>query len=65
MEVNELKEVFFDVYCPTCRFYGKAEEDSPCDDCLDEPVNTNSHKPVHWKKGDSDAKVLRKSSESK
>ena len=46
--VSELKEVHFHSYCPSCRHYEKKEEQEPCRTCLDEPVNTNSHKPVKY-----------------
>lgn len=43
------KEVYFDQYCKTCEHCEKKEDEEPCDECLDEPVNTYSHKPVNWK----------------
>ena len=45
------KEVFFDVYCPTCEHCEDEENDmnSPCWDCMEFPVNQDSHKPVNWK----------------
>lgn len=43
------KEVQFDKYCRTCE-YGKIKEyEDPCNDCLNEPVNAYSHKPMNWK----------------
>lgn len=42
------KEVYFDIYCPTCKYYEKNENDEPCRDCMNEFVNTNSHKPKFW-----------------
>lgn len=46
------KEVFFDVYCPTCKHKAENEDDpnSACFDCLEEPANQDSHKPVNWEK---------------
>lgn len=46
--VNDLKEVYFDRYCPLCKHKDRKEEEDPCDDCLAEPVNANSHKPVNF-----------------
>lgn len=45
------KEADFHKSCKTCRFEKDKEEDvnSPCWDCLHEPVNVYSHKPVNWK----------------
>lgn len=34
--MNEEKEVYFDQYCKSCN------------DCLAEPGNTNSHKPMNY-----------------
>lgn len=42
------KEVYFHQYCKTCEHFDKMEEEEPCDDCLAEPVNTDSHRPVRW-----------------
>lgn len=44
------KEVYFGEYCKTCRHEEDDENDtsSPCYDCLAEPVNAYSHKPVNW-----------------
>lgn len=42
------KEVYFGQYCTTCKHEKKAETDDPCDDCLENPVNVYSHKPVRW-----------------
>lgn len=43
-----MKEVYFDQYCPKCVHKDVAESESPCDECLSEPVNQNSHKPVKY-----------------
>ena len=43
-----LKEVFYDKYCKTCEHFSLSEDKDPCHDCLNEPVNTYSHKPVYW-----------------
>lgn len=49
MEDN-YKEVYFGQYCQTCKHEADDENDtsSPCYDCLHEPVNLQSHKPVNW-----------------
>lgn len=46
--MNELKEVYFDQYCPTCQHKNLPESESPCDECLTEPMNIYSHKPTKW-----------------
>lgn len=42
------KEVKFDEYCKDCKYEKKKEDEDPCYDCLGEPVNLYSHKPVKW-----------------
>ena len=49
MEDN-YKEVYFGEYCKTCKYFKMNETDEPCDDCLNNPVNLDSHKPVRYKK---------------
>lgn len=44
----DYKEVYFDKYCKTCKHKDLKEEEFPCDICLEEPTNLNSHKPVKW-----------------
>lgn len=47
---NNLKEVYFNEYCKKCKHELKKEYETPCDECLNNPVNTYSHKPVKWEK---------------
>lgn len=42
------KEVYFNQYCDSCKHKEKKETEDPCDDCLENPVNVYSHKPVRW-----------------
>ena len=42
------KEVYFDQYCKSCKYHGLEESKDPCNDCLAEPSNTNSHKPMNY-----------------
>lgn len=42
------KEVLYSDYCPKCVNRDTAEADDPCDDCLAQPVNEHSHKPVYF-----------------
>lgn len=46
--MNEEKEVYFDQYCKSCKCHGLKESKDPCNDCLAEPSNTNSHKPINY-----------------
>ena len=47
--MNEEKEVYFVQYCKSCKYHGLEESKDPCNDCLAEPSNTNSHKPMTLK----------------
>ena len=47
MEDN-LKEVYFDQYCKTCKSWEKKDCEDPCNECLAIPANTNSHKPFYY-----------------
>lgn len=44
----DYKEVYYDQYCSRCVHRELEEDDEPCRDCLDEPVNVYSHKPIYW-----------------
>lgn len=48
MESNAYKEVYFDLYCRQCKHFNKVEADRPCNECLEIPVNSYSHKPVKY-----------------
>ena len=48
LQMNEEKEVYFDQYCKSCKYHGLEESKDPCNDCLAEPGNTNSHKPMNY-----------------
>lgn len=47
------KEVRFDLYCKTCAYEENDENDSPCDECLMNGSNEDSHKPIRWKRKDN------------
>ena len=42
------KEVYFHKYCRTCKYFRTEEDKDPCNECLNEPVNEYSHKPVNY-----------------
>lgn len=46
--MNDYHEVDFYKWCPFCKHRDKTEQDEPCYDCLEEPVNVDSRKPVLW-----------------
>lgn len=44
------KMVRFDLYCYKCKHYDeKDEHKEPCDECLSEPLNLNTVRPVNFK----------------
>lgn len=47
------KEVYYNKYCKTCTHKDLEEFKDPCHDCLNEPVNTYSHKPVYYEKNEN------------
>lgn len=46
------KEVYFGEYCKTCKSEKVDEKDAPCNECLEEPANYGSVKPVKWEAKD-------------
>lgn len=46
------KEVHFHDYCVNCKYYDRKEEEDPCFECLENPVNLYSHKPLKFKKSE-------------
>ena len=40
------KEVYFHEYCDTCEHWDLDDVKDPCNECLGEPANLHSHKPV-------------------
>ena len=47
--MDTFKEVRFDKYCESCKFFCEKETHDPCNDCLAESSNTESEKPIFWK----------------
>lgn len=45
---SKTKIVDFHLYCNKCKHKKLKEDESPCDECLEEPVNIDSHKPVKF-----------------
>lgn len=45
---EKMKEVYFDIFCPLCKFKENGEQDGPCDECLAIPARESSHKPERW-----------------
>ena len=49
---DEFKEVYFHEYCETCKHRETKNTEEPCNECLDNPTNLYSHKPVKWEEND-------------
>ena len=45
---EKYKEVQFGYYCDKCKHKDVADYESPCHECLNEPVNLYSHRPVMY-----------------
>ncbi len=50
MNANCEKFVDFKYWCERCKYSNKAECEEPCNDCLSNPVNVESTRPVYWSK---------------
>lgn len=48
-EVNPEKIVEFHNSCDICEYKDRSEQDDPCFECLDNPVNVYSRRPVKFK----------------
>lgn len=45
---NNYLEVYFNEYCKTCIHKKKDDAEEPCNTCLENSYNLNSHKPIKW-----------------
>lgn len=41
--------VQFDEYCNKCEYYARSESEDPCWECLDNPINEDSRRPINYK----------------
>lgn len=53
MDNGNVKEVYFDKWCRSCKHCDKGEDQDPCWDCLEQGWNLDSHRPIFWE-GDLD-----------
>lgn len=42
------KEVYFDIWCRKCKHKKVDETEPPCDECLEQGFNIDSHKPLRF-----------------
>ena len=48
MDNQAYKEVHFHEYCKKCKHKDLADHETPCNECLFEPLNLNTHRPVKY-----------------
>lgn len=48
MNNADYKNVNFHEYCWRCEHYDKDENQSPCFECLEDPVNSHSKEPINF-----------------
>lgn len=53
MDNQAYKEVHFHEYCKSCRHKQVDSNTEPCEECLSEPINLNTHRPVKYEKKES------------
>lgn len=46
--IGDEKEVYYNLYCKSCKNEKVAEDVEPCHDCLNEPARVDTHKPLKW-----------------
>ena len=44
----EYKEVYYGKYCKACKHFDVNDVEEPCNECLSNPINLHSHKPVKF-----------------
>ena len=60
MEQSHEKIVRFEL-CNYCEHKNRPEYEEPCSDCLDNPVNVDSVRPIHFKDTGELAKIFKRS----
>ncbi len=45
---NTQMMVRYDKWCDRCKHRDIPENDDPCEQCLDNPINENSEKPIYF-----------------
>ncbi len=50
MDQQSYKEVYFHEYCKKCKHKELKEIEEPCCECLAEPINLDTHRPVRYEK---------------
>lgn len=50
--MNDTKEVDFREWCPKCKYADNPAVEDPCNGCLAQGWNIDSHKPINFKEKD-------------
>lgn len=50
--MENLKEVYYYLYCSRCKYKDLPGFDDPCDTCLENPFQVDSHKPREFEEKD-------------
>lgn len=45
---SEYREVRYDIYCEQCKYKEEIDYESVCEECLDNPTNLYTDKPVKF-----------------
>lgn len=45
-------EVDYEKWCATCKHQNEKESCDACNDCLNQPWNIDSRKPINWMEGE-------------
>ena len=45
---HDYQEVYFDDFCEKCKYNNVKEIHDPCHECLSNPVNLYTHRPVKY-----------------
>ena len=53
MDDQAYKEVYFHKYCKKCKHEKVPEKDEPCNECMGEATNSNTHRPVRYEPKES------------
>ena len=48
MDKDGYKLVWFHIYCENCKHNRCKDTEEPCNECLSEPTNLFSHKPIKF-----------------
>lgn len=57
---NRDQFVDFDKFCNKCEYFKKEQYEEPCNECLENPINTYSNKPVNFKQKEVNKKIIKK-----